>query len=592
MEGQTKQKLEAIRASMIRLGVEAWIISGQDPHGSEYPASHFAVREWLCGFAGSAGTIVISADQAALWADSRYWIEAAEILKDSSIALMKSGQHDCPTIADWLREQLPAHGLVACNESAFTVHAFNELAQELQNRDLMLAAMPDILDDIWQDRPVLPHARVNIFQPACSIHSAREKLDRLQAWMQDTGHNWVFIGALDDIAWLLNLRGDAIRHTPVFYAWLLIGTHGSTLFCADGKLDDAVQAYLHDLPIMCADYDSAAAFLQTLPGDDRMVVSPADCAIKLRSCMNHMKVHEQASVLALWKAVKEPGEIELLDSLLPEDAASVLKSVVWALKQGETDGVTESALADRIAADRTQLAGSRGESFPPIVGFGSNGAMVHYRPVAGKDALIKGRGLLLVDCGGQNERGTSDMTRVFLFGEARPEEKLAYTLVLKGQIALAKVVFPKGTTGSQLDVLARLALWKHGLQYGHGTGHGIGFFLCVHEGPQRISPSPSAVVLEPGMIVSNEPGYYQEGAFGIRLENMLVVEEHPDIKGFLCFRVLTHFPFEPALINLALLCDEELSWLRHYQEQCYKLLKPYLKSDDHTWLQKTAALPK
>jgi len=588
----TSEKLASLRTRLSERGLSAWIVPSSDPHQSEYLAERFQTRAWLSGFNGSAGTLVVTKDRAALWTDSRYWLAAAVALEGSDIALQKAGHPDTPDIASWLIEALPQAARVGYDQWVVTEAQANDWQEGLSTKNISLEPSADVLDDVWTDRPRLPSTRIERWKAPEGCKSPREKLDQLQEFLDEHEIEWGIVSALDEIAWLLDLRGNDVAYNPVFYAWLLVNRNGGTLFVQEEKLDDELRAWLAKLAISLSPYESFGAWLQTLPSDDRAVVSGGSPTMAVRAFTAHMDVLSQPLPLGLWKAKKQNAEIEALAATLERDGAAVAKALVPLLRGLEKgEKYRETLVAAELAKARAAFPDYRGESFPAIVGFGANAAVVHYSPEKGKDALIEGNGVLLIDNGGQFLHGTTDMTRCFAIGEVSQEVRIVATLVLKGHIALARAVFPVGTTGQQLDILARRFLWNNGLNYGHGTGHGIGFYLCVHEGPQRIAANGHPIALEPGMVVSDEPGCYIENEFGIRLENMLAVETKPDLPGFLRFRTLTVFPFDANLFDGSLLDAEEVSWFRDHQEAAVRRLRPHIGKEEGAWLARRSKLP-
>lgn len=592
-----EERLAPLRALMKEQSIQAWIIPSADPHNSEYVAPHFATRAWFSGFTGSAGTLVLTAGQAALWTDTRYELQAAAQLAGTAITLFVDGRPDTPELAVWLRQHLPAGSQVSFDARCMVLNQFNELERKLQLHDIRLVPGTDLPGQVWPSRPALTAAPVRSWTGPQDQGGIKGRLQRLLKYLADCNRDWIMLSALDQIAWLLGLRGSDIPYNPLFMAYFLAGPRGSVLFLDRDRLAPELLSLLLEHDIALADYQAAGAWLQTLPSDDRIILPPESTNLHISQNAAHMRCTQEESPLDAWKAVLEPHQVAALKETCTRDGVALVRALAGIdgpdgvrAEKGLSD---EAAVAGRIMAERGKEDGYAGESFAPIVGFRGNAAIVHYQAPDSGSAVLEGRGLLLVDCGAQYQAGTTDITRTFLLGgPAEPEEKLVYTLVLKGHIRLATAGFPAGTRGQQLDILARQALWEHGYNYGHGTGHGIGFSLCVHEGPQRIAPLASRQVLLPGMVLSNEPGCYLAGRFGVRLENMVLVVPDPRRPGFLGFETLSLFPLEPALLDLSLLEPAELAWINAYHERVQTTLGKKLEREAKAWLkEKTRSLP-
>lgn len=583
----TNEKIAALRQSLAAHRIHAYVVGSADPHQNEYVAPRFQSRAWLSGFAGSAGTAVVTGRAAGLWVDSRYWLEAEAAVAGSEFQLFRLGMPGVPDPAEWLAATLGPGETAAYDASCASLAFHRELARQLERRGAAAAPGPDLIDPLWTDRPALPDRPVADYLPAWSGSVAGEKLARAEAWLQERSIHWHLVSATDQIAWLLDLRGSDVDYNPVFYAWLLLGQYGHVLFVDQGRLGEASLARLADCGVALAPYHAVGAYLQTLPAGDAILLPPESTNMQLWQSAVHLRRPAADDPVPAWKAVKTPAEQAALRACLARDGAALARFWHW-LAAGPAGGEErdEASIGARIAACRADDPLYRGESFPPIVGWNGHGAIVHYRAPERGSAAVAGPGILLVDCGAQYEDGTSDLTRVVAFGPPDPLAVKMYTLVLKGHVALATAVFPQGTRGAQLDVLARQALWREGCDYGHGTGHGIGFYLNVHEGPQRIAPSPAAMAapLEAGNLISNEPGYYLAERFGIRIENMLLVRADPDRQGFLGFDTVSLAPFERELIDLSRLDAAERAWIDAYHARVEHELAPLLDKAAAAWL--------
>ncbi len=584
-------RIAIIRQLMKDQHYDAYLVSNSDPHQSEYSAEHFHSRSWLSGFDGSVGTLIVSREQAGLWVDSRYFIEAEQALKDSSITVFKQGLPNVLSPAQWLAENLSAEQTVSFDARTSSVKAIRDLEQSLKRRDIKIVPGLDLVAKAWTDQPALPTNPIRPFETNFALVSRKEKLANLVKYLAEENLQCYLLSALDDIAWLLNLRGSDVPYNPVFLAWLLVGIHGSTLFVDLSKISAETYKALNDDGIDVAEYDSVGAFLQTLPPDDRILLPPESTSIFCLQNTLHMNQVLESSPIANTKATKTEMELDALRSCLVRDGIALVQAFA-ALEHSFEQGslLSEYSVSQSILQERKKQEYFVSESFAPIVAYGANAAIVHYRtPIEGSETL-KTNGVLLIDTGAHYSDGTSDITRVLALGTPSPAMINAYTLVLKGHIALAGARFPQGTSGVQLDILARKYLWDQGLDYGHGTSHGIGFCLNVHEGPVSISPSATALPLRAGMVFSNEPGFYQVGQFGVRIENMIVVKEDNKAPGFLCFETISLCPLEPKLIDKSLLDAADLAWIKAYHKTVMSGLGKHLERDALKWLKEKIRL--
>lgn len=589
-------RLEQLRNQMQQAGIAATVIPQSDPHQSEYLAEHWQVRKWLSGFTGSAGTLVVTADRALLWTDSRYFLQAADQLAGTGIELMKDGLPDTPSIEKWLCSELPAGSTVGVDGMVFSVSAVSQLQGAMKGAGIALDTNFAPADAIWSGRPALPSDSIFIHDVKYAGESAESKINRVLALAESMKANALFISALDEIAWILNIRSTDVNCNPVATGFLYLSPERKTLFTDESKVDEKVKAYLAEAGVDVAPYDSVSRFLALLPKGDKVYIEPARTAFTLASVIGPHAV-EGSSVVALPKAVKNMTQIAGTRQAMARDGVALVKlfmEVERRLAAGEQ--LTELDMARLGTLYRSQGALYVDDSFEMIAGYGPHGAIVHYSATEETSSVIKPEGLLLVDSGAQYLDGTTDITRTVCLGTPTEQERTDFTLVMKGHIALATAIFPEGTRGDQLDALAREPLWKHGLTYLHGTGHGVGHFLNVHEGPQSIRLNHVNVALQPGMITSDEPGLYRAGVHGIRCENLVLCVpsalSNEEFGKFYGFEPLTLFPFDLNLFETSIMTDEEIDWVNAYHQRVRETLLPLLENENQRqWLTaKTATL--
>lgn len=583
----TKEKVEFLRQSMAKKGIDAYIIPSNDIHFSEYVADHWKSREWISGFTGSAGTIVITADDAGLWTDSRYFLQAETELENTGIKLFKPQNRFAPEHIEWLAKELKKGNTVGIDGNLLTNNQQKKYSSILSEREIELSTSYDLLNEIWKDRPSIPLNEIEEHDISFAGKNRTEKLGEVRAQMKDQGVDHHLITTLDDIAWLFNIRGTDVDFNPVAVCFALVSRESAQLFIDASKVDTVLKQKLSNDHIDIRAYDDLIQYLNELPSEDKLLVNDGTCAYTIYRSINAQIVSGKTITTAL-KGQKNNTELDHVEKMMAKDGAALANAFYWLdqkMKNGE--GVAESTFAQKIAECRSQMEGYKGESFPAIVGYKGNGAIIHYRPESGKDATMTSDGVLLCDSGGQYLDGTSDITRTIALGTPSKEEKRNFTLVLKGMVSLTRATFPIGTTGAQLDVFARMHLWEHGLNYGHGTGHGVGFYLNVHEGPQGISgmnSSAARVPLKEGMITSNEPGYYKEGRYGIRIENLISVIKSGNA-GFFEFKTLTLYPIDIKMIDEAIFNKSEKAWLNKYHYEVFKKVSPYLEGDLLSWFE-------
>ncbi len=583
------QHLDALRDYMRRFNVDAVIIPGTDPHQSEYVSDYYKFREWLTGFTGSNGTAVVTVDDAALWTDSRYFLQAAEQLDGTGFSLMREGDYGDLSRTEWLAERLGEDDVIAIDGRLFTVNEVNRLDHYCGEHGFMLATDFVPADRIWTDRPPFPKASAYVHELKYAGEDIDSKVTALVGVIEQLGATGVLLTALDDIAWLYNLRGDDVLYTPVVTAYAFVSSSERSLFIDPGKVTTEVKEHLRASGVHIREYDDIVRYLERKRDGEYVLLDPDRVSDTLAQALPCGKVYSPSPVAAL-KAVKNDVQIEGFRSAHLRDAAALVKLLGWLERSVPAGGVTEVAVAEKIASLR---AGSgdlyREESFGAIVGYGEHGAIVHYEVTPETDVELRPEGLLLIDTGGQYLDGTTDVTRTVTLGTPSPEQRRDYTLVLKGHLALQAAVFPMGTTGMQLDVLARMPLWQSGLNYGHGTGHGVGQFLCCHEGPQSIRTNFNPTPLRAGMVTSNEPGLYLAGEYGIRIENLMLCVKS-DLPGdFLAFEPLTLVPYDRRLIDSSMLTAAEVDRINAYHALVAERLLPLLSGDDASWLQRATA---
>ena len=590
-------RLERVRDALEAHGLSALLVPSSDPHLSEYLPERWQGRVWLSGFTGSMATLVVTTERAALFADSRYWVQAEAELRGSGIELVKIPTGAATHHIDWLATNLPRGGSVAVDGQVIGLAAAQALRAGLDKAGVALRTDADLLAEVWADRASLPRAAVYAHRAPQAATARGAKLAALREAMARHGTTHHFVSTVDDVAWITNLRGADVSYNPVFLAHLLIDATRATLFVGGGKIDAALAAELAADGITLADYAQAAPALAALAGGSTLLVDPRRITLAFREQVAAgVKVIEAINPSTLAKSRKTAEEAAFIREAMAEDGAAMCHFYAWfeaALARGEP--LTELTIDEKLSAERAERANFVGLSFPVIAGFNANGAMPHYRATRESFAAIEGDGLLLIDSGGQYLGGTTDITRVWPIGRVSAAMKRDYTLVLKGTIALSRTRFPHGTLSPMLDSIARAPLWAEGLEFGHGTGHGVGYFLNVHEGPQSISKTiPEATMaMEPGMITSIEPGLYRPGLWGVRIENLVLNVAGPSTEfgDFLDFETLTLCPIDTRCIERALLRDDEVAWLNQYHATVREKLAPRVQGEALAWLnQRTRAL--
>ena len=591
------EQLQSVRALMAEHQVDALIVPGTDPHSSEYLAEYWKEREFISAFSGSAGTAVITLGGGCLWTDSRYFLQASEQLKQSGLTLQKEGEIGTPTIEEWLCTTLGKGKTVAINPEMISVNGFNTLQNKLQKGGLNIYTKFDFIKAVWKNRPEMPKSPVIEFGEEHSGENTKSKLIRLREQIASNNANTMLITALDEIAWLFNIRGADIDYNPVNISFALVTPNKATLFIAEEKISDKVRNYLNKFDVNTEAYENIYQALQTLSGDTIIAIDPNKCNYALKIAIpENVTIKEISSPIANMKCIKNETELSGVGRAMVKDGVALVKFWMWLEEKIENkETVTELDVIDNLHRFRAEQEGFITESFNTIAGYGEHGAIVHYAADKDSNATLKAESFLLLDSGGQYYDGTTDITRTVALGKVTQEMKFDYTMVLKGHLALGYQLFPYGTRGAQLDAIARQFLWNSEMQYGHGTGHGVGHCLNVHEGPQSIRMNENPTILEKGMILSNEPGIYRAGKHGIRIENLVVVSDYPNNENefgkFMRFKTLTLFPYDNKSIEIGLLSPDELLQINTYHQIVYKTLSPHLNTKEAAWLKsKTAQL--
>lgn len=593
------ERLDTVRQAMEQEGLAAYIVEEVDPHQSEYPPASWRRRSWISGFTGSAGTVVVTAHKAGLWTDSRYFLEAEEAVRGTGIELFREGIASTPGIEEWLVHQLPAGALVGVPEEVTSIERLSTLTDRLKEHDIFLWAVEDILLPLWEDRPAASPSAVWEVPPETTGSDRSHRLRLLSRWLADQNFDALVIATLDDIAWLLNIRGWDVPHNPVVVAYLLVERQRVRLFAdlQSGDTTDQICRALKEAAVETHSYDSFYPALAELPKECRLAGDPELLPVRVSARFSGT-LRRETQPTRRWKAVKTPREIEGMAEGAIRDGVALTKLFHWLeVSLDEGKHLTEQDCRDALVGFKAQDPDYLSESFESISAAGSHGAIIHYRVTPGSNASLIPGELYLLDQGSHYRFATTDATRVESLGHPDSAQQEDYTEVLRAHIALATVRFPRGTRGEQVDSVARDVLWRSGRNYGHGTGHGVGFLLNVHEGPCRIAPKCSNVALEPGMVLSNEPGLYRPGRYGIRFENLITVVEavspgagDTDFGPFLAFRTLGMAPLDPRLVDVHRLSPAEQAWVRDYQSRVLDTIGPRLESQTRSWLEARSKL--
>lgn len=579
-------RINSLRTYLKEKGMSAFIIPSTDPHMSEYVADHWKSREWISGFTGSAGTVVVTLDKAGLWTDSRYFIQATNQLEGTGIDLYKEMLPETPSITTFLADNLDANSTVGIDGKVYATSEAEALKEKLNQSNIKLETEFDPMEEIWTDRPPIPQDPAFIYDINYAGKSCTEKIQEIRDKLAQNNCESILLSALDEIAWTLNLRGTDVKCNPVIVSYLLITCEKVVFFIAPEKITPEVKTYLDNHKIATAHYNKVEETLSTLKVASILLTLAKTNYSILKAVNPTCKIVREASPVALLKAIRNEQEIAGIHKAMQKDGVALVKFLKWLEEVVPTEKETELSIDKKLHAFRAEQELYKGESFDTIAGYAEHGAVVHYSATPESNAVIRPKGFLLLDSGAQYLDGTTDITRTIAVGELTEEEKTDYTLVLKGHIALAMAKFPAGTRGAQLDVLARLPLWINGMNYLHGTGHGIGHFLNVHEGPQSIRMNENPVVLQPGMLTSNEPGVYKAGSHGVRTENLILVVKNTEgmYGDYYKFETVTLCPIDTKGIIKEMLYKEEVEWLNGYHRKVYDKLSPALNEDERMWL--------
>ena len=584
------QRLEALREVMKREHLAAFIFPSTDPHQGEYVPDHWKGREFISGFNGSAGTAVVTMTSAALWTDSRYFIAAEEQLKDTEFKLMKLKIEGTPTIAEWIGEECGAGAEVGVDGMVNSANSVKDLIADLrQQGGITLRTNLDPLAQIWQNRPPIPENKVEIYPMKFAGESCRDKITRIRKALREKHADGMLMSALDDIAWTLNLRGTDVHCNPVFVSYLLISSKDVTLYINKVKLSTVVEAYLKAEGVAIVPYEDIAKGLKDY-FEYNILLDPDEINYTLYKQVSR-EIIEAESPVKRMKTVKNPTEIAGFRSAMLKDGIAMVKFLKWLKPAVEAGGQTEITADKKLTSLRAEQSDFRDISFDTIAGYQSHGAIVHYEATPETDIPLKPEGFLLLDSGAQYLDGTTDITRTIALGPLTEEQKKVYTLVLKGHIQIELCKFPSGASGTQIDILAREAMWREGLNYLHGTGHGVGTYLNVHEGPHQFRMEWKPAPLVAGMTITDEPGIYLEGKFGVRIENTLLITPYKETQfgKFLQFESLTLCPIDTTPIIKEMLLQEEIDWLNQYHQKVVEILSPHLSDSEAAWLQEACA---
>ncbi len=576
----TNTNLTNLRKAMQEQNIDAYIITMFDPHLSEYVAEHWRIINWFSGFSGSAGTIVVTHDFAGLWTDSRYFIQAENQLQNSGIELVKLKIPHTPEFIDWIANNLPAKSKVAFDDKLFPLSLVSAMRQKLAKKQISIGDAVDLISPLWKNRSPLPDGKAFVYDLKYAGKSRREKLQELRQEMQNENIDYQVISSLDDIAWLYNIRGNDVSYVPVVISYSIITYDKAYWFVDKNKVSAEIEQELNSDGVIVEDYNQIFNYIKEFEPNSyvSMEFGKTNYAI-FDAIPEYCHITNQLNITTKLKAIKNNTEIANVKRTMVKDGVAMVKFLYWLEQNVDKEVITELSAAEKLKEYRAEQEGFVEESFGSISAYNEHAAMPHYSATTESDVQIKSPCIYLIDSGGQYFGGTTDITRTIALGEATQKQKDDYTLALKGTIDLAMAIFPKGTKGFHLDVIAREALWNNHLNFGHGTGHGVGCFLSVHEGPQSISPAVNLdIELLPGMIISDEPAFYRQGEYGFRTENLvLVVEDKKNEFGeFLKFETITLCPIDTEMINLEFLTPEEKRWLNNYHSEVYNEISPFI----------------
>jgi Xaa-Pro aminopeptidase len=586
----SSEKLTRLRAAMRKSAVDAFLIPTGDPHLGEYIPDHWKIIPWLTGFTGSAATVIVTKNFAGLWTDSRYYIQASQQLEGSGFRFMRPAEGERNDYLSWLSANLKRKSTLAADGRILSIKRYRQIESALESLDIIIRTDCDLLTELWEGRPDLPVSSAYDFPV---IHAGRDrasKIDEVRRIMKAKKADYQLLTSPDDIMWLLNIRGKDHIYTPVIAAFSLVSSDQVILFTDEGRIPFRLAFEFDRLGIVILPYEETDSVLSSLPASSSLLLSPSFTSCKLfKAVSGRVKIIEGPTIPSTLKAVKNKTETENICKAMIKDGTALTKLFYWLERNIDKEAVTELTLKEKLESFRSGLEDYLGPSFSTIVAFNAHAALPHYSPTDESNVPISGDGLLLIDCGGQYLNGTTDVTRTISTGNPSSSQIKDFTLILKGNINLAMAKVPAGTKGIQLDILARKALWENGFNYGHGTGHGVGFCLNVHEAPPSVSPADtpdSKYPIEAGMLFSNEPAVYREGEYGIRIENLLLCynDEETEFGQFLKFDTVTLCYIDKSLIDKSLLNREEIAWVNRYHSTVYDKISPYLTAEEQVWL--------
>jgi Xaa-Pro aminopeptidase len=593
----SKEILADLRTLMSGKHIDAYVIPSTDPHLGEYIPDHWRIIAWLTGFTGSAGTVVVTETFAGLWTDSRYYIQAGNQLAGSDIVLMKSVLPDKKDYTDWLGENLKSGARIGINGTIFSIDSLRQIQKMAEPEGILIDIETDLITELWSDRPALSDFPAYDHPVAFCGKERSVKINEVRTEMKQMNADYHLLTSTDDIMWLLNIRGKDVKYSPLLISFAIVGNEQILFFADENKIPPKLAHEFDTHNIVMLPYEETAGILSTLNPVQSILITPATTSAALYySIPKGMKIIENISIPTRLKAVKNKTEIENIGKVMVKDGVALTKSFYWIEQKKNSLELSEFSIIDKLNSSRSEQDTCLGPSFAPIVAWNEHGALPHYSTTPETNSLIGTEGILLIDSGGQYLDGTTDITRTIAIGMPTMQQKKDFTLVLKGTIGLAMAKFPAGTRGYQLDILARNALWDNGLNYGHGTGHGVGFCLNVHEGPQSISPAAPAdtkTFIVPGMLISDEPAIYRENEYGIRIENLILSyeDEENEFGQFLKFETVSLCYIDKSLIDIQLLDKKEVEWLNTYHSEVYEKLSPHLSVDEKEWLRdKTSIL--
>lgn len=582
-----QERVNSLKELMEKKSIDAYVIPSSDSHQSEYVADYFKSRKYISGFTGSAGSAIITKDfNNGVWTDGRYFIQAEKELKGSPLDLYRMREKGVPTINEYLRDTLPEGSTIGLDGRLFNEESIRGMKEELKEKNFKFV-LEDLMDEVWPNRPSMPKEKIIRHDVKYAGKSTREKVEEVRSRMKAEKATAYMISSLDDIAWLFNIRGNDMPFSPVAYAHACLDMDNVVLYIDAVKVSEEIMNELTAEGVTVKDYDAIWSDIKELNSDLVVAIDPKRNSHALYEAVSAVaKVKDIKEITTLLKAMKNEVEVENLRKASIRDNVAMVRFLHWIDSSVGKETITELDIEEKLLQLRGEMENNRGASFATIAAYGGNAALAHYKATEESHATLEPRGLLLVDSGGQYLDGTTDITRTMALGEITEDERNNYTRVLKGHMAMSSVKFPQGTKGYHIDALARMALWQEGLDYRHGTGHGFGFFLNVHEGPQSLSQHPIDVAFEPGMVITNEPGYYVADEYGIRLENdlIVVVDQVTEYGTFLKFENLTYCPFDLKALNANLLTAEEKQWLNSYHKKVFEKLSPFVEGEVLEWL--------